>query len=166
MFTTEEKITWLDPKHPNYERWLAGRRLYLQRASAVREIISTETVCTNLSVLDLGSGEGGTSLLFSQHSTTISYDLSLTRLKRQQNSGSSYPLINGNAETLPFADSTFDLIILQDVIEHTIEKNKIVDELKRVLKENGIIYLSTPNKFSFFNIISESALGNSFSIFI
>ena len=60
---------------------------------------------------------------------------------------------------LPFKNSVFDLIILQDVIEHLIITEKFVEELINILNKNGAIYLSTPNKFSLFNIISDPHWG-------
>jgi SAM-dependent methyltransferase len=159
MEVTDEHITWLNPAHPNYGRWLRGRELAEERASVVSKIISDYKICKNLNILDLGSGEGGTSLFFSKKNNVISYDLNKFRLKRQQQSGVSCVKVNGNGEFLPFYDSSFDLIILQDVIEHTTNRLSLAAELKRVLVRGGIIYLSTPNKFSLFNIISDPHWG-------
>lgn len=155
----QEKTIWLDPGHPNYERWQRGRKLAKERAEVVIEIISSVRSCENLIILDVGSGEGGTSSLFAGSNNVISYDLSQLRLKRQQQLNQNYYLINGKGEFLPFRDSSFDLIILQDVIEHTAERGLLINELSRVLKDDGIIYLSTPNKYSVFNIISDPHWG-------
>ncbi len=59
----------------------------------------------------------------------------------------------------PFKIYSFDLIILQDVIEHVEDKDSLVNELKRILKKNGLIYISTPNRFSIFNFISDPHWG-------
>ena len=67
--------------------------------------------------------------------------------------------VNGSALQLPFANSTFDLIIIQDVIEHLINTSDFYSEVKRVLKSNGAIYLSTPNKFSIINILNDPHFG-------
>jgi hypothetical protein len=45
------------------------------------------------------------------------------------------------------------------VIEHLINTSEFYSEIKRVLKTNGYIYLSTPNKFSIFNIINDPHFG-------
>ncbi len=153
------KAVWLNPEHPNFERWSRGRNLAKERAEVARDIISSVKTCEKLDILDLGSGEGGTSSLFAGSNKVISYDLSLLRLKCQKRSNQNYHLINGNGEFLPFYDSAFDLIILQDVIEHTAKRDLLINELSRVLKKDGIIYLSTPNKYSVFNIISDPHWG-------
>ncbi len=45
------------------------------------------------------------------------------------------------------------------MIEHLTEITDFYTEVKRVLKTNGSIYLSTPNKFSIFNILSDPHFG-------
>ena len=65
----------------------------------------------------------------------------------------------GDSEHLPFSSASFDVIIMQDVIEHLQSKRKIINSLHTLLKKNGIIYLSTPNKFSIFNVIADPHWG-------
>ncbi len=67
--------------------------------------------------------------------------------------------INGDALTLPFNKNSFDLIILQDVIEHLPEITNLNKVLFDILKDDGIIFISTPNKFSLLNIISDPHWG-------
>ena len=53
----------------------------------------------------------------------------------------------GNAVDLPFPDQSFDTVVSWEVIEH-IPKGKEINmfrEVARVLKPEGIFYLSTPN---------------------
>jgi hypothetical protein len=45
------------------------------------------------------------------------------------------------------------------VIEHFNISERFIYEMKIILKQNGIIYLSTPNKFSVINIISDPHWG-------
>jgi 2-polyprenyl-3-methyl-5-hydroxy-6-metoxy-1,4-benzoquinol methylase len=178
---------WLDPSHPNFKRWEAARNLSIERGKFVRSMIEQDLKVQNLSVLDLGSGEGGTANVFSRDNFVVSFDLSLIRLKRQLldvipknpdfsketeesvayntviSKEGSYPteksVVNGTALQLPFSDHSFDLIIIQDVIEHLNETKSFIKEVKRVLKPKGMLYLSTPNKYSIFNFISDPHFG-------
>jgi ubiquinone/menaquinone biosynthesis C-methylase UbiE len=52
------------------------------------------------------------------------------------------------AESLPFQNGAFDFIHCVSVIEHVNDVKKSLNEMIRVLKPGGCIYLSTPN-FSF-----------------
>ncbi|MFH0876264.1 MAG: class I SAM-dependent methyltransferase [archaeon] len=65
-----------------------------------------------------------------------------------------YPQINEYVKTmvldatkLHFKDNTFDLIIFNHVIEHIIDYKKAANELFRVLKKGGIMYVATPNLY-------------------
>lgn len=213
MEVNKSTPAWLDPSHPNFKRWETARNLSIERGKFVRSVIEQDIKVQNLSVLDLGSGEGGTASVFSRDNFVVSFDLSLVRLQRQKEivisgkpalsgdrssnknselilshfdpdpacrqsglSGEksetnntviskegSYPteksVVNGTALQLPFSDHSFDLIIIQDVIEHLNETKFFINEVKRVLKPKGMIYLSTPNKYSLFNFLSDPHFG-------
>lgn len=152
-----ENIPWLNPTHPNFERWKRARDLSIERGKFVQSILLQFSICENLNILDLGSGEGGTSKILSEKNNLISFDISLTRLKRQDK---KIKRVNGSALNLPFKKNYFDLIILQDVIEHVSNPEQLIESIIFSLKKNGIIYLSTPNKISLFNIISDPHWGS------
>jgi hypothetical protein len=48
------------------------------------------------------------------------------------------------------------------VIEHLNINKKMIEELTSLLKNDGLIYLSTPNRFSIINIISDPHWGMPF----
>ena len=52
--------------------------------------------------------------------------------------------VRADALQLPFNDKSFDLVIIQAVLEHIIEPKHAVNEIKRVLRQGGIIYAETP----------------------
>jgi ubiquinone/menaquinone biosynthesis C-methylase UbiE len=49
-----------------------------------------------------------------------------------------------DSHDIPFADGTFDGIIVQAVLEHVLDPYRCVEEFHRVLKPNGVIYAETP----------------------
>lgn len=49
-----------------------------------------------------------------------------------------------DAHAIPVKDNTFDLVIIQAVLEHVISPEVVVKEIKRVLKVNGMVYAETP----------------------
>lgn len=49
-----------------------------------------------------------------------------------------------DAHMIPFRNDIFDLIIIQAVLEHVIDPHKVVSEITRVLKPQGIVYAETP----------------------
>ncbi len=159
MEVAEKQIHWLDEEHPNYERWKRAREISIERGKFVRSIISKDCKCQNLKILDIGSGEGGTSEVLSEDNFVTSFDMNKIRLLRQQNSFSDINLLCGSSSSLPFKNNSLDLIILQDVLEHLDNKEKLINNIYNLLNDNGMIYLSTPNKFSVVNIIADPHWG-------
>jgi len=147
-----------NPAHPNYDRWRRARDISQDRAQFVKSVISDKLILENLVILDLGSGEGITSDLLSQNNFVISLEPKQERIKKIHLTPSLIPIMADSLD-IPFKDSVFDLIILQDVIEHLIITEEFVEELKNILKRNGAIYISTPNKLSLLNIISDPHWG-------
>lgn len=52
-----------------------------------------------------------------------------------------------DATKMPYKNSSFDIVILNHVIEHIPEWEKAIAEIYRVLKKGGVLYLATPNKY-------------------
>lgn len=148
---------WLDEAHPNYERWKRAREISEERGKFVESILSKVITLTGLHILDLGSGEGGTTKVLSVNNEVVSFDINRERLLRLETN--LYQQVLGDSEHLPFSSSSFDVIILQDVIEHLKRKKNIIDSLHSLLKKNGVIYISTPNKLSIFNTITDPHWG-------
>ncbi len=55
---------------------------------------------------------------------------------------------------LPFTNQYFDIVLINQVIEHILNKDQLVAECYRILKFNGFFILATENIASFDNIIS------------
>ena len=53
-------------------------------------------------------------------------------------------------ECLPFADRSFDLITMNQVMEHVSEQAGVLREALRVLKDEGAIYIASPNYLRFY----------------
>ena len=147
-----------NPAHPNFERWQKAREISEDRAKFVEKILSHDIALKGLKILDFGSGEGSTSELLSKENSVISIEIKPERVKKISPTDSLQPILS-NGLKLPLKPNSFDVIILQDVIEHIPINRSFFEYLSKFLKENGIIYLSTPNRLSLINIISDPHWG-------
>lgn len=55
--------------------------------------------------------------------------------------------VQGNVQSLDFSDKSFDIAIATAVIEHVPDPLKMMNEVKRVLRPNGIFILTSPDPF-------------------
>ncbi len=99
--------------------------------------------------LDLGCGAGyGTSIISTKANKVIGLDISSEAIAngdlKYKKSNCEFRLYDGI--TIPFGDNTFDVITSFHVIEHVKNDLNFLSEIKRVLKNNGIFILTTPNK--------------------
>ena len=60
-----------------------------------------------------------------------------------------------DAREIPYADSTFDVVFADNVMEHLDAPSDVLSEIYRVLKPGGILLFKTPNKFHYMPIISR-----------
>ena len=98
-----------------------------------------------LSILEIGSGAGGHSALFARHGARVtSVDLTLSRVRSTR---AKFELMGGlasgtaalqcDAENLPFADGSFDIVYSNGVLHHTPNTEAAIAEVHRVLKPGG-----------------------------
>ncbi len=104
-------------------------------------------------VLDAGCGLGGKTVYYAELGAAaavgIDLDSNHTRYARQfacRRNHSEILFINGLLSKLPFQDDAFEVIALNDVLEHIArdELDEALSELKRVMKPAGRIFLEFP----------------------
>jgi demethylmenaquinone methyltransferase / 2-methoxy-6-polyprenyl-1,4-benzoquinol methylase len=64
---------------------------------------------------------------------------------RTLGNGSSAAFIQGDAQALPFADESFDLVVSCETIEHVPDVKKAMREIWRVARPGAKFFLTTPN---------------------
>ena len=97
--------------------------------------------------LDIGCSSGRCTEIVLPASTAacvIGLDISLTALQSADRNR-LHATVADVVAGLPFASGTFDVIIAGEIIEHLIEVDAFLNEIRRCLKRDGILVLSTPN---------------------
>lgn len=54
-------------------------------------------------------------------------------------------VLRGDGERLPFADESFDVVVMSEVIEHLLQPERAVWEIARVLRTGGVFVMTTNN---------------------
>lgn len=57
------------------------------------------------------------------------------------------PDMIGQVNEIPFRDEQFDSVLCTEVLEHLPEPEKVIKEIKRVLKKDGYLYLTVPQEW-------------------
>lgn len=69
-------------------------------------------------------------------------------VKSQKNSPESNIILCDISRGIPYRDNTFDAVTMFDVIEHIDQYDELLQDVYRVMKPNGILVLTTPNRWS------------------
>jgi 2-polyprenyl-3-methyl-5-hydroxy-6-metoxy-1,4-benzoquinol methylase len=105
-------------------------------------------------VLEIGCGTAGLAAAAAGRAgDVVASDISMRWLvlakKRLLEAGiTDVRLICCAAEEPPFLPESFDLIVASDVIEHAAQQVDFVAGCRYVLKDEGMLFLATPNRFS------------------
>jgi 2-polyprenyl-3-methyl-5-hydroxy-6-metoxy-1,4-benzoquinol methylase len=59
----------------------------------------------------------------------------------------------GSVYDLPFEDNSFDVIILEQVMEHLADLKTPIGEIRRVLTDDGVLFVGVPNASKYDNLI-------------
>ncbi|HEX7243748.1 MAG TPA: class I SAM-dependent methyltransferase [Longimicrobiaceae bacterium] len=113
-----------------------------------------------LDVLDVGCGDAGVLIALAEEGARACgiepYERSVERGRvRAEEHGVSMDLRAGFAESLPWADGSFDLVVLDNVLEHVQDRERTLAEIRRVLRPEGILYLVTPKPFALYSLVSD-----------
>lgn len=138
-----------DMRPPEIVDWCA--KISPSRTYRVVKILA-EYKSAEAKVLDLGCGTGLNTPSIAKHfPNTIACDVD-PRLETAANNflssfGVKIPVIIYDGKKLPFKDSTFDIVNCVEVIEHAENPDLMLSEINRVLKPDGILHITSPNKY-------------------
>ena len=94
--------------------------------------------------LDLGCGDGRLSASLRAGELTLA-DVSAVALARAEARLPQARTVELEPDApLPFADSSFDLVVCAETIEHVRDVQLLLSEVRRVLRPGGVLGLTTP----------------------
>jgi len=102
------------------------------------------------SVLDIACGEGyGSALLARVARSVVGVDIDATALNhaRQSYYDENLNFLLGSCDSIPLPDHSVELVTSFETIEHHDKHEEMMLEIKRVLKPDGFLIISSPNRF-------------------
>jgi ubiquinone/menaquinone biosynthesis C-methylase UbiE len=126
-----------------------GRTQKFEKIRSVLQDFYPETQLLNC--LDIGCSSGIiTSLLRNHFRMSIGMDIDREAVQYAKNQSSSPHIhfIIADSMTLPFQDNSIDVIVCNHIYEHVPYANQMMEEIYRVLKEDGFCYFSAGNKYA------------------
>ncbi len=106
-------------------------------------------LCVGKQVLDIASGEGyGSNLLAQVAAKVTGVDIDETAIKKSKEIYKSANLNFkvGSCSAIPLENKSIDVVVSFETIEHHDQHEEMLVEIKRILKEDGLLIISTPDK--------------------
>lgn len=161
-YTYEESVRWMRSQpelselveqcYLDKDNLVAANRFASsEEFAAVAEVLELKTTHRRLRILDLGCGNGIASYAFASLGHDVfavdidpSADVGMKAAARlaSQVSDGSISTVKAFAESLPFLNSTFDIIYARQALHHFYDLRGALTECSRVLKQGGM-FLAT-----------------------
>jgi len=110
----------------------------------------TSKFAKDKAVLDIACGEGyGSNLLADFAVSVTGIDISQEAIQHAEaryGKKTNLFFIQGDCSSIPLKDSSMDLVVSFETIEHHDKHQEFLLEIKRVLKKDGVLIISTPDK--------------------
>ena len=133
------------------ERYIPGTEGVIQLEHVQRYAIVKDLV-KGKRVLDIACGEGyGTAMLAESAGYVTGVDISTEAIEHAKLNyiNDNVEFKSGSCELIPLNDNSVDVVVSFETIEHHEKHEEMLSEIKRVLKSNGTLIISTPDKMEY-----------------
>jgi 2-polyprenyl-3-methyl-5-hydroxy-6-metoxy-1,4-benzoquinol methylase len=139
----------------NKKTWEGWR--YQERFAEVIKFVQ-RYVPKKSKIIDVGTCQGNFSVrLASEGYITLGLDFkpifleyARWKLKKEKPKGmENVNFIVGTASNLPIPSKAFDCVLFLEIVEHLSEPEKALHEVRRILRDDGLLVLSTVKRFWF-----------------
>ncbi len=107
------------------------------------------SLCRDLDVLDVASGEGyGSALLAQTANSVIGVEIDPQAVEHAcaTYKKSNLRFVEGDARRLPLPDASVDMVVSFETIEHFYDHDEFLAEVRRVLRPGGRFIVSSPER--------------------
>ena len=134
------------------ERFIPGIEDSKLETEHYQRYLSVCSLVEDKVVLDAACGEGyGSSIMASMAKSVTGVDIDVETVERARITYKGWDnlrFLQGSIESIPAEDNSIDIVVSFETIEHVSEQiqRSFLNEITRVLKQDGILVMSTPNK--------------------
>ena len=136
--------------------WTGERLVPALRGDIALEHLHRYAIATalaaGLDVLDIASGEGyGSQLLASRSRSVVGVDIAPEAVRHAQAkySRANLSFLEGSCTAIPLPDASVDVVVSFETIEHIQEHEQFLAEVLRVLRKDGQLLISTPERSNY-----------------
>ena len=106
-------------------------------------------------VLDIACGDGYGSAMLARHAaqvTGVDIDTPTVERARGKYAADNLRFLQGSATDIPLDDNSVDLVVSFETIEHLTEQDRMLCEIRRVLRPDGFLLISSPDKYEYSDV--------------
>jgi ubiquinone/menaquinone biosynthesis C-methylase UbiE len=149
---------WKGIQTPEMQVAIVDAMLHADASIVLNQVARFAAVPPGAMILDIGSGTGGFAVgcrqlgyrAFGVEPDRIGAGARVTSIEIAARRLSSNVFASAIGEALPFGDQVFDLVTLNQVVEHVPDQLAVLREAVRVLRPGGVLYVACPNYLRFY----------------
>jgi 2-polyprenyl-3-methyl-5-hydroxy-6-metoxy-1,4-benzoquinol methylase len=130
-------LTYADVSFAKYSQYWWSNRFYAMLARRYGQ--------RGARLLEIGSGLGHLVAQLEDSFQTFGMDLNGWAVKQSRSVVKASSLEIASAQELPFANASFNVVIIKHIVEHLPDPSKAITEIGRVTQSGGTLILATPN---------------------
>jgi len=145
---TSKELSWTGERLVTTE-YGQGALEHLHRYALARELAHHKVV------LDIASGEGyGSNILAQVAQQVVGVDIAPDAIKHAQAKygRDNLSFIVGTCANIPLESACVDLVVSFETLEHHDQHTEMIAEVKRVLRPDGVVTISSPNKYEYSDV--------------
>ncbi|MEU1314560.1 class I SAM-dependent methyltransferase [Streptomyces tibetensis] len=132
----------------------SGTPRSLRQARMLARALNRPATASPQTILDIGCGDGtaaATAAPLLPGHRVIGVDWSQDALRRARTRIPHAVRGELTGGGLPFASGSADAVLFSEVVEHLVDPDAALDEIRRILRPGGHLMLSTPNLAAWYN---------------
>jgi 2-polyprenyl-3-methyl-5-hydroxy-6-metoxy-1,4-benzoquinol methylase len=140
-------MSYQKPDFIQYNVLKEGSEVLDDRMTFTTKLLEEAPLDSIKDVLDIGMGSGEFSIWFSKKGKSVtgtgksfdSYNMDYDLLNKY-----GIKTIEYDVDKMPFADKSFDAVLLSHVLEHCFDVSVVLKEIRRVLRDDGYLFIFLP----------------------